>query len=386
MKVLFIYTGPIERNSGGVQRMTSLIGEYLQEQGSQVYYLSAKSKKGCIDNYYLPNLQRADTNDNLIYVDDLVKNNQIDLIINQAGIVPDIVRLVKQVKINTNVRVITCFHNSIFGGVINYGITHKKQLDKIKIGWISPFFSFHLAKSFLKKQYIKNYRQHYLTAYKSSDRIVLLSETMKAELEDMVGTDITSKVVIIPNFIQKPEPYNETKANEVIYVGRIDRLYKRTELVIKIWSKVHKQNPSWTLRIVGEGEDLEYLKTLASKLHVENVIFEGKQNPIPYYKKARILMMTSCSESFGLVLVEAMSYGVVPIAFNAFQNIKDIINEENDGILVKPFLLQSFAEKLNGLMNNPELVDTMSKSAIVKATSFFESNILSLWRKELYQN
>lgn len=47
--------------------------------------------------------------------------------------------------------------------------------------------------------------------------------------------------------------------------------------------------------------------------------------------------MASAFEGFGLVLVEAMSYGVVPMAFNSFSNCSDIIDDDKNGILVTPF-------------------------------------------------
>ena len=64
------------------------------------------------------------------------------------------------------------------------------------------------------------------------------------------------------------------------------------------------------------------------------------------FKLATILCMTSASESFGLVLVEAMSYGVIPFAFNSFPAVTDIIQNGINGFLVEPFDIEQYAERL----------------------------------------
>lgn len=69
---------------------------------------------------------------------------------------------------------------------------------------------------------------------------------------------------------------------------------------------------------MGDGSSkLEY-ETLVSNLNLKKVEFLGFQDPVPYYKNASIFLMTSSLEGFGMTLVEAQCYGVVPIVMDSF--------------------------------------------------------------------
>lgn len=106
---------------------------------------------------------------------------------------------------------------------------------------------------------------------------------------------------------------------------------------MRIWEKVEKACPGWHLDIVGDGPDAELLKDSAQKLGLSRIVFHGFQNPGPYYSRASIFCMTSTFEGFGLVLVEAMQHGCVPIAFDSYPAVRDIISHGENGILIPPF-------------------------------------------------
>lgn len=100
--------------------------------------------------------------------------------------------------------------------------------------------------------------------------------------------------------------------------------------------------------MIGDGKDFN---TIVSRYKtIPNVEFTGYSNPIQYYKRAKILMMTSVFEGWGMVLAEAMSYSVVPIAFDSFLSLRDLI--DNSLQLVKPFNIKEYINKLTILMSN----------------------------------
>lgn len=385
MNILFTYTNPINKNCGGVQRMTFLIATHFIELGHNLYFLSVNGKGNQLNQFVLPNANYIVCSHNIKYIRTLINDLSINVIINQAGIDTSMCSLLSEVRKQTQIRVVTCIHNSIFGGVLNFGITHQNQLKKFHLSWASKIFDIGFVKNLLIRFYIRKYKNHYLSVLNNSDRVVLLSQSMKREYERIVATDVSNKVTIIPNFIQPPQLSSLPKENLVIYVGRIDRLYKRTDLAIKIWDKLYHSHPDWKLQIIGDGKDLEYINNLTASLGTRNVSFEGIQDPKVYYQKARILMLTSCSESFGLVLAEAMSYGVVPVAFDAFENIHDIIENESDGILIEPFNLGKYAEKMSDLMRDQHQIESMSLKAKRKASKFYEKKVYLQWEELLCQ-
>lgn len=385
MNILFVYSNNIDPHSGGVQRITNSLGNYLCEKGHKAYYLSTHSKSNRENSFSLPNIRYTLSQENNTFLIELLGSLKINVIINQSGISRPISELLNSVRLHCNVKIITCIHNAIFGGTSNFGITHKKILRRYHLEWSVPIFSLRLIKKLFESLYIWKNRNHYKAILLQSDYVVLLSETMKKEFQLMVGKNAVDKVVIIPNFIEYPLLYTDKKENKVVYVGRIDTTYKRTDLVVEIWKKVFLAFPDWSLHIIGEGEDFDLIKNMVNSMKVKNVVFEGKKDPISYYQKASILMMTSCSESFGLVLPESMSYGVVPIAFDAFENIHDIIDDMKSGCLVPPFDIQAYSETLTDLMTSTTFRSELSNAARLKSSKFYKSDIALLWEKVICQ-
>ena len=98
----------------------------------------------------------------------------------------------------------------------------------------------------------------------------------------------------------------------------------------------------WSLIIVGGGRQLDEMRQLAANLKLVNVKFEGFQDPKSYYERASIFCMTSSYEGFGIVLVEAMQYGVVPMAFNSYISVTDIIENGVMVFLIEPFDIDAY--------------------------------------------
>ena len=127
-------------------------------------------------------------------------------------------------------------------------------------------------------------------------------------------------------------------------------------------------------------------KTLDDLLEgIENINFVGLTNPQEYYDRAAILCMTSSTEGWGMVLVEAQSNGVVPVAYNSFASATDIINDGENGFLVKAFDEDVYVEKLLLLMSDEDKRSVMAEKAIVSVERFDYRNIADKWI-DLFEN
>ena len=93
--------------------------------------------------------------------------------------------------------------------------------------------------------------------------------------------------------------------------------------------------------------------------------------------------MTSVLEGFGLVLAEAMSYGVIPFAFNSYASLTDIIDHERNGIIIPPFKEKLYAEEFVELISNGNRMQSLQNEAIKKAEIFSADNIVQQWKKLL---
>ena len=169
------------------------------------------------------------------------------------------------------------------------------------------------------------------------------------------------------------------KEKVVVWVGRHSEWHKRTTDILKIWSKIEKKFPDWKLYILGDGPDGDKVKQLYSSLSLKNCDICGVVDPKPFYEKASILCVTSAFESFGMILTEGMQYGCVPITYDSYTAVRYIINDGRDGILVTPFDLDEYAEKLAHLMENEDLCQRLSNAAIESVKQFDAENVMPKW-------
>ena len=376
MNLLFVCQSPVDIYAGGVQHITYKLANACKAQGHVSFFLSVRKTSNEIPNqYYLPNPDNILSFDNRIFFKHLLEELKINLIINQCGIDFKSSDLIFECALY--VPVITCFHNSLLDGVKNFYHLHKQTIGRFRIPrkMVDNGVSYRL----IRKIYIYFHKKGYRKICERSAKVILLTEAMRHELKCFLGNFEPRNVEIIPNFVSIPNSVNYNKEKQIIYVGRIDRLYKQTDLAIRIWKEFSLKHSDYVFHIIGEGKDLNYVKQLSTKLGCENIVFEGKTNPTPFYKKASVLLFTSCSESFGIVLIEAMSHGVVPIAFDSYAAIREIIDDNTNGFLIKPFEIPHFVSKMNELIEDDEKRVDMAQKASIKSKSFSDNEVMKKW-------
>ena len=73
--------------------------------------------------------------------------------------------------------------------------------------------------------------------------------------------------------------------------------------------------------------------------------------------------MTSFTESFGIVLIEAMSHGVPCIAYDSAEGAREIINSGDNGFLIKNRNIDAMLLKIKNLIENEKLRKNVGKAA-----------------------
>lgn len=382
MNIVFLYAGEIIPERGGVQRVTSVLADYFEKSNIEVYYLSlsmSNDYKGLSSRqYFFP--PHYDLIERKRYLENFLIENQIDILINQSGISPDVSELAYHAK-KLNVKLISVIHNSILTGVLNFSSLYKTKAQKFKFSWLLPLTDCFYVKKILLFLYKYKYKSHYQQLVNNSDKVILLSDKFKWELEFITNKVRLGNIMSISNPLSfKNAKINlEDKKNELLFVGRIDTVYKRVDLLLEVWSKLYNKFPSWKLRIVGSGPEIDFVKDLSTKLGLERVYFEGFQNPEEYYRNASILCMTSSSESFGMVLIEAMQYGTVPFSFDSYLSVFDIIDDNVNGKLIPSFNCDEYANQLSVLMNKKDLRHDFAHNSKEKSNHFSIETIGSNW-------
>lgn len=143
----------------------------------------------------------------------------------------------------------------------------------------------------------------------------------------------------------------DLKKKNIISVGRLSKEKGFADL-IEIFSNIESED--WTLTIVGDGDEKENLEALIKDNNLEGKViltgFLNKEELYKLYENSSLYVMTSFEESFGLVLVEASSFGLPLIAFDSAIGAKEIIQE--NGILVSNRDKSVMIKKIKKLMND----------------------------------
>jgi glycosyltransferase involved in cell wall biosynthesis len=158
--------------------------------------------------------------------------------------------------------------------------------------------------------------------------------------------------------------------NRVIIVGRLD-YQKRHDRLLHIWKQVLSAVPDAILDIAGDGSEKAKLVKLASFLKIDNSInFLGFRDDIPdLLQRARLSVLVSDHEGLPLAILESFSRKRPVIAFNVGP-LSEIIDSEC-GILVTPFDINEFAEKIVFLLSNPLISNKMGENGYQKVIGNF---------------
>ena len=208
------------------------------------------------------------------------------------------------------------------------------------------------------------------------------------ELCDFYSKRINNtKVVYIPNFIDNVSSKTcDLSSKQLISVGRLDPI-KGFDDLIDLFNLFYQKYPDWNLHIVGDGPEKEILQTKIHKLGLSKKITlcgtkysEELENE---YLNSSIYVMTSHSESFGLVLVEAANYGLPLIAFDSAQGANEIIENNKNGFLVKNRNAEEMITKIEELLNDSSKMQYFSKNSKNTALKFSKEAISKEWNKFL---
>lgn len=226
--------------------------------------------------------------------------------------------------------------------------------------------------------------KQYANAYYNSDKVVLLSPDFAPEFKNFGSISDSSKFEFIPNMLSYDvESTKQSFAKEkiVLIVSRLDEVQKRISVALDIWKMAKKNTISqgWKLLVIGTGDDELRYKKKVKRENINDVTFLGSQNPQKYYESAAIFLMTSKSEGWGLTLTEAQQFGTVPIAFNSYASLHDIITNGEDGVVIPEKNVALYTKHLLNLMKDEKLRKKMSSTAQNKARNFSAQAIANLW-------
>ena len=99
------------------------------------------------------------------------------------------------------------------------------------------------------------------------------------------------------------------------------------------------------------------------------------------YLKSSILVQPSRTEGFGLVILEAMAYGLPVISFDCENGPRSIISDGENGFLIPPFDVDLFSVRLVQLMNDEDLRKTMGEKGHRKSQRYEIDDVGKQWKQ-----
>lgn len=219
---------------------------------------------------------------------------------------------------------------------------------------------------------------------KNIDNLVLVSDSLRNYYKkEMKNNNYKCKCSFIPNSLDNiPDKISSLKNKNLIAVGRLSKEKGFPDL-IDVFKLAYQQDNQLTLDIVGDGAQKNMVVDKIYREKLQNVItFHGYQNKEYIDKllhKSSLYLMTSYTESFGLVLIEAMSHGIPCLSFSSAEGACDIIDNDKNGYLIKNRDTEKMAKKIVEVINNQELLRDLSENARNTSLNYSSEIVKKKW-------
>lgn len=369
MKIAYCIPGLY--NSGGMERVLTLKANYFADvlgydvivvltegKGKDYYYkLSSRIKVINLDinfdsTYGLPIYIRAFKQ---IVKERLFKKKLKDTLFYEK---PDITISLLRREINflTSIK-----DGSIKIGEIHFGRDNFRTLEEYRLP--------QSVRIFLAKRWINSF----IKKVKKLDSFVVLTHEDKEKWSEL------NNITVIHNPLTfYPAETSDCSSKQVIAAGRYVPI-KRFDHLIEAWAIVSQKHIDWTLQLYGAGNREQY-QSLMEKYQLRNCFINPPAPDIEQkYCDSSIFVLSSKNEGFGMVIIEAMACGVPPVSYDCPCGPKDIITDQEDGLLVESGNISMLAEKIIYLIENEEIRKEMGQSARIKSQQFLIDNIGKKW-------
>jgi glycosyltransferase involved in cell wall biosynthesis len=206
------------------------------------------------------------------------------------------------------------------------------------------------------------------TLYKNSSLIFTTNNNVIRSLINDYGIERNKmlKMGYGLTFDEVPDFKKKYDGKTILFIG-YDFKRKGGYTLLEAFKGVRNEIPASKLIIIGPNKAIYNIKQ-------EGVEFLGpikdREEIKKYYKNSSIFVMPSICEPFGLVMLEAMAYKLPCIGANV-DAMKEIIDENETGFLVKPFDIKSLTTKILKILKDKHLNAAMGEQARNKLINGF---------------
>ena len=368
MNILFIESS-IPPYRGGIQRVSWLLRNYFLKYNNDVFFAFYLKDSDEVDSLHK---LRYDNHSDETILYPLFKNyivsNHIDIVMIQGHCGKPLLDALHQIRNALAIKLIGCFHVSPDFEKYRKVPLKTQVKNAVKKLLRIPLYNSH---------------RHF---YEVVDKFVLLSETF---IDDMCQTYQLldrNKIVCIPNPLSFDESIDNDqilkKEKIVLIVTRLEETQKNIMSALRIWKEVEKKGDlkGWKLVLGGYGPDEKKILQYADSLSLQHYEFIGKVDDAQtLFKKASIFMMSSRYEGFGMTLTEALQNACVPMAFDNFSVLHDILTDGENGYIIPSGNETYYAKRLLSLMSNDQTRMEMAIRGLESSNKFSIDNVGNKW-------
>ena len=299
----------------------------------------------------------------------LVNEHKIDIVHNQWWPV----EFLQGIKEHTNAKIVKTLHmdvdikkafdySGVKGAIIKLLYPIYRFAEKRKNIWrCNKYYDYSDKFTFLAPCFLKSY----------------------AALSDKNENDSKLDFVYNPLTYNTPITQEEraAKKNIVLVVGRLSERHKKITRILEAWKFVEQDRrfEDWKLQIVGDGEDRKLYENILQKDSLQRVEMLGFKQPLHFYKKAKVFLMTSAYEGFPMTLVEAQQNSVALLVMDSYASLHEIVEDADNGLLVKDGDVAEFTEKLKMLLKDDALRNRLADKGLLTCQRFTVGKVVDKW-------
>lgn len=224
------------------------------------------------------------------------------------------------------------------------------------------------------------YKNKLINSITNYDYLVVVSK----ELESIYKKENLNncKCIYIPNVIDfVPNDVKEKEENSIISIGRLSKEKGYSDL-IDVINILKDKNKNIKLYLIGDGTEKDCLQNKINELNLNKNIkllgFLDFKKCSEYLSKSKVYVMSSYTESFGLVLIEAMSHKLPCIAFDSASGARELLSN-GKGILISNRDKYEMSNKIYELLNNNEEYKKYSLNGYEYSKNFLINNVKKDW-------
>lgn len=226
----------------------------------------------------------------------------------------------------------------------------------------------------------EKYIKQMIQSVKGIDYFMPVSQELTDFYSDKVGDTVCKYIPHALDYM--PEQVSKLPDGNLISVGRLAK-EKGYKDLIDVFALVAKDYPGWKLHIVGDGDERSTLEQCIEEKQLQSQVvlhgYQSKDYINQLLSDSAIYVMSSYTESFGIVLIEAQSFGIPCIAFDSARGALEIVKDQENGYLIANRDFAAMAEKIKLLIDNPQLRQNLGEKGRENSLQYSEKVIQSRW-------